>query len=176
MEDKIDMRNLLIAAATLALSAAVSFEASAGVTTGTKGLGFVTDDAPIGGRYVVSPKMAVDLGIGFAKQSDDDDTTGDEGATTFNLNVGLPILMHDAGKAMLWLRPGIGLSNTSYDADGVDSDTNTNLSGLLVVEVPVTDNFTVSAAHGLIIDLDPTNISTAGLGWTGVGFMYYFVK
>ena len=101
MEDKIDMRNLLIAAATLALSAAVSFEASAGVTTGTKGLGFVTDDAPSGGRYVVSPKMAVDLGIGFAKQSDDYDTTGVYGASTFNLNLDLSILIHDSCNTML---------------------------------------------------------------------------
>ncbi|MFN8547573.1 MAG: hypothetical protein U0527_06280 [Candidatus Eisenbacteria bacterium] len=171
------MRKLLLASAMVVLGATIASYASAGVTAGTMGLGFISADAPIGGRYVVNEKMALDVGIGFAKQSDDSDTKNvDEGTTDFNLNVGVPILMHDAGKAMLWLRPGIGISNTSYDAEGVDSNTDTSISGLLVVEVPLTDNFTVSAAHGLVINLDPTNISTAGLPWTGVGFMYYFVK
>ena len=168
------MRKLLIASTLLVLSAGI---ASAAVTAGTIGLGFVNSDAPIGGRYVISEKMAVDVGIGFGKTSDDKDTKLiDEGTTSLNLDLGLPILMHDAGKAMLWLRPGLAIQNQSYDADGVDSQTNTSISGLLVVEVPITDNFTVSAAHGLIIDLDPTTINTAGFNWTNLGFMYYFTK
>ncbi len=168
------MRKLLIASTLLVLSAGI---ASAAVTAGTIGLGFVNSDAPLGGRYVINEKMAVDVGLGFGKTADNDDTENfDEGSTTINLDFGLPILMHDAGKAMLWLRPGLAIGNTSSDQDGVDSQTDTSISGLLVVEVPITDNFTVSAAHGLIIDLDPTTINTAGFNWTNLGFMYYFAK
>jgi hypothetical protein len=61
-------KNLLLAIALVAVSAAPSFAAS---TKGFYGLGYYRPEAPVGGRVWFTDKVAGDLGIGFDNISPD---------------------------------------------------------------------------------------------------------
>ncbi len=147
------------------------------------GLGFHSNEAPVGIRHWVSEKMAVDLGIGFSSQD-----AGTETLTGFTINAGLPISLKKWDKVNFMLRPGIQYNTEDeiYD-DGVNPPSiekfNTfGVSGEFEVEVELADNFTVSAAHGLgfsssKLDVSGaesvTGFSTTGNNFTTVGFHVY---
>jgi len=155
---------------TVALSL-IATAAMAHDVTGRMGLGFVSTDAPVGLRYWVNEKVGIDAGIGFSSVD-----MGDETATTFVLNGGVPFIFNAmADRVNFLIRPGIQF--TSYEGGtGID------LTGALEFEVFVTDDFSVSAAHGIAIDMtnpDDENLDSTtdfglfGNNWTSFGFHYY---
>ena len=159
---------------TVALSL-IATAAMAHDVTGRMGLGFVSTDAPVGLRYWVNEKIGIDAGIGF--QSEEVFTgVGDEteSQTTFVLNGGVPFIFNAmADRVNFLLRPG--LQFTSYEGG-----TGIELTGALEFEVFVTDDFSVSAAHGLAIMMDSpdegdstTDFGLFGNNWTSFGFHYY---
>ena len=145
--------------------------------TGRLGLGFTYSDAPIGVRYWVSPKVGLDGGIGIMTRNDGD-------VTDFSFAAGVPIvLMDDADRVNFLVRPGILYSSMGTSAQGYDSATNLMISGSLEFEVFVTDDFSVSAAHGFAFNIAdsgaPNSSSTSDYGtfgnnMTDFGFHYYF--
>lgn len=153
---------------TVALSL-IATAAMAHDVTGRFGLGFVSTDAPVGGRYWMSEKMGIDAGIGFSSQD-----LGEETATAFVLNAGVPFIFNAAADRVNFLiRPGIKFSS-------FETYTQIELSGALEFEVFVTDDFSVSAAHGVAIDMtspdegdSATDFGLFGNNWTGFGFHYY---
>jgi hypothetical protein len=153
---------------TVALSL-IATAAMAHDVTGRFGLGFVSTDAPVGGRYWLNEKIGIDGGLGFSSID-----TGDGSSSTFVLNAGVPIVFNAAADRVNFLiRPGIQFTS-------LEAGTIIELSGALEFEVFVTDDFTVSAAHGIAIDMNSpdvgdssTNFGLFGNNWTAFGFHYY---
>jgi hypothetical protein len=155
---------------TVALSL-IATAAMAHDVTGRMGLGFVSTDAPVGLRYWVNEKIGIDGGIGFSSQD-----LGEETATSFVLNAGVPFIFNAAGDRVNFLiRPGLKYSS-------FETYSQIELSGALEFEVFVTDDFSVSAAHGIAIDMtnpDDENLDSTtdfglfGNNWTSFGFHYY---
>lgn len=162
------MRKVLFAAAALVLTASSSF---AGAEQGQFALGFVDDRAPIGGAVVLTPKIRLDVGLGFGD-------TEDVGSH-FTLAGGLPIAVVDGDKCTLSIRPGLAFTSVSLDnvpAGVDDSDTSVEISGMLMVEYWLSNNLSVSAGHGINIATDPSNINLFGADFTSLGFMFYLPK
>lgn len=159
---------------TVALSL-IATAAMAHDVTGRFGLGFVSTDAPVGVRYWMNEKIGIDAGIGFSSFDGGSETYSD-----FVLNAGVPIIFNAMGDRVNFLiRPGIQFT-TGDMAVGGEKGTDIQISGALEFEVFVTDDFSVSAAHGLMIDmLSPdvgdsrTNFGLFGDNWTNFGFHYY---
>ena len=150
---------------TVALSL-IATAAMAHDVTGRFGLGFVSTDAPVGGRYWINEKVGIDVGIGFLSED-----MGEETESTFVLNGGVPFIFNAmADRVNFLIRPGIQFA--SYEVG-----TAIDLTGALEFEVFVTDDFSVSAAHGLAIMMDSpdegdstTDFGLLGSNWTSFGF------
>lgn len=161
------------------------------------GLGFVTTDAPVGGRYWLSEKVAFDVGFGFSNTNlgESNVPSGlDNSATDFVIEVGIPINVINVGdRVNFHVHPRFqyqSLASLKLEAEldaGQkldDMSTPTSIAGLLVLEfeVFVTGDFTVSASHGLgyasldsgFSDVDKvTQFTTLGDNVTQFGFHYY---
>jgi hypothetical protein len=147
--------------------------------TGRIGLGFDTSQAPIGFRYMFSPKVGVDVGIGI--DVDQVDIGGDtENFTDFSLAAGLPINIHQAGDRVNFNFLPLLLFTSSDQGD--ESDTIIDIFALLEFEAFVTNDLSVSATHGLGVELfspgddtdeSTTDIFTVGANLTEFGVHYY---
>jgi len=159
---------------TVALSL-IATAAMAHDVTGRFGLGFVSSNAPVGGRYWLNEKVGIDGGIGFSSMD-----AGDETVSNFVLNAGVPFIFNAMGDRVNFLiRPGIEFTTGDFAVNN-QKGTVIALSGALEFEVFVTDDFSVSAAHGLAIMMDSpdegdstTDFGLFGNNWTSFGFHYY---
>lgn len=170
------MRTLSLAVIALALSASVAGAHG----KGSYAIGFMESDAPVGGRYMLSEKMGLDIGLGFISvDAEDEDNegraSGDKhlayAGTQFVLRAALPIALQSGDKVSLQVRPGLGITSNSPDEG--ESDTAIDISGLLVAEWMMSNTISISGAHGLRVALDPNNISTVGQGVTHFGVHYW---
>ena len=157
---------------TLALCFALSSGAMAKDMTGRIGLGFTTTQAPLGGIYWITDQIAVDAGFGMWAHDNGTDTN-----TNFTISGGVPYALVSGDRVNFYVRPGAIFKSIDL---GDDTATEILLSGSLMFEVFVTDDFSVSASQGFGIDImDPpegdstTDFGTLGNSWTNFGFFYY---
>jgi hypothetical protein len=163
------MRKLILMAAVVAM---MSTAANA-MEPGSIALGWVKNEAPIGIRYVLAEKIAADVGVGF--QSFDSDFT------RIYAHIGLPIELLAGDRASLAFRPGFTLRNTSFDDEDLDSTMDFWLHLWLAVYYAATDNFGVTAAHGLDVQIldggendSTTDFYSVGANAFEVGWYYWF--
>jgi hypothetical protein len=173
------MRKTLFFLVALSLIAATS--ASAKDMAKRFGLGFTNSDAPVGVRYFFSPKMGLDVGVGIV--SDQQDTgTDKETRTGWSARVGLPIVLVPVGDRVNFMfNPSFQYTDPGAYGNG-ESTTYYTILGSLEFEVFVTGDFSVSAAHGIGVEItsppgnaqSTTSWGTFGDNVTQFGFHYYF--
>ncbi len=156
---------------------------------GLYGLGYVRPEAPVGGRVWISDRFGVDAGVGFfSTDIEIPDTFNSTGA--FAVDLGLPLVVHNADNTIFWVRPGF--TYASETVEFVDSGSGTTselspsqfwISGTLGVEHFFGERFSLSAAHGIrFTSFDPdvpgsdtiTEFETEAFGVSNIGFHYYF--
>jgi opacity protein-like surface antigen len=164
-------------------------------------LGYFFDDAPIGVRYMMSPKLGLDAGLGYNASEGPDFSSSDPSATStngqFSFELGLQYNLVKTDRADFFVRPFFGMTTVPYYLDnGTDpttseSVTDTRFGAMLGAEWHATDNLSLSFGHGLGVtsghgvdagDLrgaEPdasTSIQTVGLttGASSIGFRWYF--
>jgi hypothetical protein len=141
---------------------------------GTLGLGWYSISAPVGGRVWVTPIVGVDLGLGFA----DKNVLGSANDRV-HVNVGIPVNVVMTEKVNFFIRPGIELQ-TNARTVGTEVKSKMIITADLGVEWFVTDQFSLSAGHGLQFEQvsgsdDKFRISALrALGFQNVGFHFYF--
>lgn len=194
------MKKGLIALALAALVLPAAAHAQRDLT-GKLALGYWNPDAPIGGRYVVSERVALDLGLGFAQFLGDDPTTADPTDTKKNLQLhiaaGVPFTVVKRDRVNFFIRPGVlfRFIPTYNQATGADpyekkSETETEITGILGAEWFATDDLSFSVGHGLKLENRKgvsANDQTTGdvesesflsgleaLDITSIGFHFYF--
>lgn len=166
---------MLASTALLAFSAVPAFAAA-----GNYGLGYFRPQAPVGGRVWLSDKVAGDLGFGLSYNKPD----GGDAQTSFTVDAGLPIVLHETGSAKFFLRPGFTY-NSSPSPVVADPDNKTTqfwVSGSFGVEYFFNERFSIQAAHGVAFkSVDPdlagtksTSFDTEDFGLSNIGFHYYF--
>lgn len=199
-------KNLIaVAAVSLLLSATSVF---AGTTKG--GLGFRTLNGPfnalentnvgfsvtpaIGVRQWFTETVGFDAAIGFSSltaEGSPPTTKLDEG-TGFAIEIGMPFILKKMDKVNFILRPGLlyGKSTaTDKIATGLPDEFEAKLmsvSGELEVEYMLTDNLSLSAAHGIAYSsskvsdnsatsptLEVKGFETTGSNFTQLGFHIY---
>jgi hypothetical protein len=145
-------------------------------------LGFHDVDAPIGVRWWISDKLALDAGLGFGS---DEFVPLDENLGHWALDVGLPIMLKSWDRVHFIVRPGIVYRSQEVITDPgppilKDNDTSLTIQGELEAEVFLVDNVSISAAHGLAIvntnfagGGSATDWNTTGSNFTQVGFHVY---
>ncbi len=178
-----------ISIAALALVLALPALASAKDMTGRFGLGYFTSDAPLGLRYWFSPKLGVDVGLGFRSQdgvvafpATMPPTT--ESAMEYAVEVGLPYIVHSSEQANLFLRAGALFTVTDERLLGGSTDETFTSTDILLgpgAEVFFGDHFSLEASHGVVINITSppvgdsrTNFGTAAASISELGFHYYF--
>jgi hypothetical protein len=167
-----------------ALLSLVASSAMAVDTMGRFGLGFVSTDTPVGIRYWFSEKIALDAGIGVFSEDQ-----GDSSTTDFSVLVGLPInIMNMGDRVNFNFFPALGYAMFDVpDQSGLQSSQIDVIAGL-EFEVFVTNDFSVSASHGVQFNIasyedfgttsvdSQTDWSTFGANITDFGLHYYFPK
>jgi len=165
-----------------ALLSLVASSAMAVDTMGRFGLGFVSTDVPIGGRYWFSDKIGVDFGFGVSSTD-----LGDSSSTDFVFGAGLPInVMNMGDRVNMHLSPE--LKYQAFDVPEGSGLQSSEIDVLVVLEfeVFVTNDFSVSASHGLGFQIasyedfgtqsvdSTTDWGSVGSNITDFGFHYYF--
>ncbi len=164
-------------------------------------LGYFFEDAPVGVRYMMTPKVGLDAGIGF--QSSDGPDYSDPGETAsnsqFTFELGLQYNVVKTDRADFFIRPSFSMTSVPYFYDDTtnpissESVSDTRFGAMLGAEWHATDNLSLSFGHGIGVtsghgisagDLftSPTepesssSISTTGLttGSSSIGFRWYF--
>lgn len=194
------MRRVLFAL-TAALLVLPSYS-SAADKTGKLAIGYFNPDAPLGVRYQISPKLGLDLGIGFAQYEIGDDPStvaaGDEKKNLqLNLEVGIPLTLIQRDHVDLFFRPGVLFQsiptyNRPTGADPYDkkSETDISFSAIVGAEWFATDDLSLSVGTGLEFastrGVDPNDLTTGdvesttlinglqALDITRIGFHFYF--
>jgi len=152
--------------------------------TGRFGLGFVNSNAPVGGRYWLSEKIGIDLGFGLVLNEIEVPGGGaTETLTDWRVFGGLPIKIHSVGDERVNFNFLPAFMYSSVDnGSGSSSDSVIDLLFGLEFEVFVTGALSVSASHGVIINLESpgdsaeestTDIDLTGRNLTEFGFHYY---
>jgi hypothetical protein len=141
------------------------------------GLGFVSTDTPIGGRYWFSQKVGLDVGFGI---SSNQVGTPKETFTDYQFSLGLPInLMSKGDRVNLNFLPMFTYSSVDL---GTENDKYVDIRAALEFEVFVTKDLSLGASQGLLVTLynpaDPladshTDISLFGKNVTEFGVHYY---
>lgn len=160
----------LIACAGFALALTAGSSHAAIDLSKNMSVGWWNSDVPVALQIGLGPKMGLNVGIGFNKP--------DEGDTGLNIGAALPIIlcaMDD--KAALSIRPGlIYASNPGGFAGSI-----LEIQAHLEARVWLSEHFSLLAGHGLnITSASPdegdsaTNIGTAAISATEVGFWYRF--
>lgn len=163
------------------------FTASAAWAQGTPeqyrgALGFHNVEAPLGIRWWVSDKLAIDAAIGIGS---DENPAVDENLSHWAIDLGLPILLKRFDRLNFMVRPGLMFQSQEVVVDpgppvDTDNDNTMSIGAELEAEVFLTDHFTVSAAHGFaFVNNDPavgsstTDWGTTGANFTNIGFHVY---
>jgi len=145
------------------------------------GVGFHSIQAPLGGRWWLNPKFAIDAGLGFGSN----EVGGGENLSHWALDIGVPITMRKFDRLSVLFRPGILYQSQEVITDPgppviKDNDTQMALNLELEAEVFLTDRFSVSASEGLsFINTSPagggstTDWGTTGANFTTLGFHVY---
>lgn len=159
------------------------------------GLGFVSFRTPVGGRYWFSERVGLDITLGLdIEQREKTDPAGNltgekESKTGWSVWAGIPIIIHDFGDrvsfifnpAVRYTDPGAFEGQTTT-SDGDRLGKTTDLLALLEFEVFLTQDFSVSASHGLVVQIfspelsgakSTTDFSLVGANITQFGFHYY---
>ena len=148
------------------------------------GLGFHSVQAPLGGRWWLNQKFAIDVGLGFGSQEVDVAGTSTN-LSNWALDLGVPITIRKFDRLYVLFRPGIlYLSQEDVVDPGPplikDDDTSMALNLEIEAEVFLTDRFSVSASHGLaFVNNSPavgestSDWGTTGANFTNVGFHIY---
>jgi hypothetical protein len=146
-------------------------------------VGFHHVSAPLGIRwwFTDTQSMAFDIGIGFSSRDE-----GEDRETDFNLDLGLPILLKSWDRVHFLFRPGFGYTSYSRTfGDEVERGSFISILAELEAEVFITEQFSVSASHGLGIFIDSppepegqefdstTDFATIGNNITDIGFHLY---
>ncbi len=186
------MRKVIVILALVSLLVATA--ALASEYTARKGdfaMGYNNTDAPLGIRYFMSDKVAIDFGAGL--QGTD---LGDETATSFWFDLGMPYILNDFGNAFFFVRPALTLgildnrdsgliADPVLDADlnAVD-DTWTEFDAALYLggEVEINDHLGVTFQQGFgLTSMSPpgdgdstTNFGTVGQNVTEAGVWFTF--
>jgi hypothetical protein len=173
----------LLVASVIAIPAA----GSAMDMTGKYGLGYVTSETPVGGRYWVTSNLGIDFGLGFETSDQGDDTYSD-----FYVGAGFPYVIFDTERANFMLRPGLSYGSLDARPYGIDSETKWSkfsLSVMPMAEVFFGDHFSLQAGHGLEVEIlsypdeaefgelageSRTNIRSLDGGISYLGFHFYF--
>lgn len=195
------MRKVLLSLAALAMIVPAAARAERDLT-GSFALGYWNADAPIGGRYVVSPNVALDLGLGFAQAliSDDPTTTtvgDDKKNLQLHIAAGVPFTVVRRDRVNFFVRPGVlfRFVPTYNQATGADpyekkTETETEITGILGAEWFATDDLSFSVGHGLKVTntkgVSANDLTTGdqesqsflsgleALDITSIGFHFYF--
>jgi hypothetical protein len=143
--------------------------------TGTFGLGWYSTTAPVGGRVWVTPMIGLDLGFGYA-----DKKVLGTANDRFHVNVGVPVDLVQTERVNFFIRPGFEFQTNSRVVNTEVKSTSL-LTADLGVEWFVTDQFTLSAGHGLQLEQvngsDDWGISALrALSFNSIGFHFYFQK
>jgi len=183
------MKKIVTLLAVLAVSSVIAAPSHATDLKGKWGLGYQRELAPVGARFWLSPKVGLDLGVGFQSVSDDNSVVGEKG-TSFAFDIGMPYVLASSGNTNFWIRPGVTFASVPNDyLDGVGNRVDNSasifwVSGDLGVEHFFSDNFSLQAAHGVVFkDYDPgsdqagtkySTFETEAFGISSIGFHYYF--
>jgi hypothetical protein len=140
------------------------------------GLGWYSMSAPVGGRLWVSPAVGLDLGLGYA----DKNFLGSEN-DRFHINAGVVFNAVKAGDVNFFIRPGVEFQ-TNARSVGAETKSKMIITADLGVEWFVTDQFSLSAGHGLQFEqLDHASDDSKwgisalrALSFSNVGFHFYF--
>ena len=140
-------------------------------------VGFHSIQAPLGGRWWLNEKFAIDLGLGFG--SEEVPLPGGESTSlsSWALDLGVPIRLRSYDRLHVLFRPGILYQSQEDVTDPgppvvKDSDTQMALNLELEAEVFLTDHFSVSASEGFafISNSPAVGESTSDWGTTGANF------
>jgi len=167
-------------------------------------LGYFAEDAPIGVRYMMSPKLGFDFGLGYSTKEGEDYAVSDTdpGATSsngqFSFELGLPYNIVKTDRADFFVRPSFLMTTVPYFLDNgtsttSESVTDTKFGLMLGAEWHATDNLSLSFGHGFgwatghggdairgqELNAEPqstTSITTVGssMGSSSIGFRWYF--
>lgn len=183
------MKNTLFLLAALLL--AVPMAGNAKDMSGKFGLGYFSSDAPVGFRYWATPKVGLDLGLGFEAKNVYMGSSK-ETATSFWVDFGIPYVIWERDRANLFVRPGgmiAVLDDRVYGTGSLDETwTKFTVSITPGAEIFFGDNFSLEAGHGIAIDItsvpdavgaprggeSETEIRTFDASVTYLGFHYYF--
>jgi hypothetical protein len=158
--------------------------------------GYYDFDAPFGLRYQFGEKTAFDFGFGVDSFSGSDaDEPGAKSFVTVNVEAGVPITMVKTDRADFFIRPGLLYTSIPWQLDNdinpVSDERSSDVQFKLHLgaEWHVTDNFSLSAGHGINIDNNhgvivgsvnnvkpksTTSFSTEPFAITQIGFHWYF--
>ncbi len=165
------------------VSLLVTTAALASEYTARKGdfaLGFNNTDAPLGIRYFMSDKMAIDFGVGL--QGTD---LGEDTATDFWFDLGFPYILRDFGDTFFFLRPAMTLGIIDdRNLGGTLDDTWTEFDAALYLggEVDFSEHFGVTFQQGFgLTSMSPpgdgdstTDFGTVGQNVTEAGVWFTF--
>lgn len=173
----------LIGAVALALVLVAGVASAQGAPQHPKGaLGFHNVEAPLGIRWWMNDKVAIDVGLGIGSE---EDPGLDESFSHWAVDVGVPIRLQSFDKLHFILRPGLLYMSQEDLIDAgppveKDNDTLMMIGAELEAEYFFSDRFSVSAAHGFaIINNDPavgestSDWGTTGSNFTNIGFHVY---
>jgi hypothetical protein len=154
--------------------------AAAGDMTGRIGLGFTSLDAPVGLRYWFTPRMGVDLGFGYHSFGD---FGGGDRLNNYTVAAALPINIHRVGDRVSFnFLPGVAYSKLEDVSSSYYPGKFIDISARLEFEVFVTQDLSVSAAHGVMVSIinpddstldNVTDFNTTGSNLTEFGVHYY---
>jgi hypothetical protein len=155
--------------------------------TNKYGLGYFRHQAPVGARIWFGPQVGVDVGVGFELQD-----LGEETASSFWIEGGLPYVIIDTERANFMLRPGIMFGSLDARPYGIESEkkwTMIVLSVMPVAEIFFGQHFSLEAGHGLEVEIvsypdeEPfgdlagesfTHVRSLAASVTYIGFHFYF--
>jgi hypothetical protein len=140
---------------------------------GTFGLGWYSPSAPVGGRVWVNETIALDLGLGFADKNALASTD-----SRLHVNIGIPVTVVTTERVNFFIRPGVELQTNSRVV-GTEVKSTTIITADLGAEWFVTDQFSLTAGHGLqfaqVNGSDDWGITALrALSVDNVGFHFYF--
>lgn len=165
---------------SLSLLALVSTALVAGEHRGgTVGMGWYSASAPIGARIWISPRIGVDLGVGFA-----DKTSLGTSEGRLHFNFGVPIDIVQTERVNFFFRPGVEIQTNSRQVGtpaGPESKSSTFVTLDFGAEWYVTDQFSLSVGHGLSIEQSGSTddwgvTALRALSFENVGFHFYFSR
>ena len=150
--------------------------------SGSWAVGFYDQNAPLGVRRQLGERTAVDFGVGVSAID-----LGEDDATTWNVEAGVPFTLVKTARADLFLRPGFLWTSTQYaifPAGTSDRVSDFTLKLHLGAEWHVTGHLSASIGHGIEVsrthgtfffEEEPsTNLVARAFDLTQIGFRWYF--